>query len=360
MDKIINNVDNEELKKCFEEIYWKDPDIITTIEINFKSIYLKNEKFINRYYKTRHDEFLKKHNDEEIYNMRIKLNRELKELKGKDQFLNFQKFNNGEYRVAEYSQDNIKRIKDTYFNDDSYNFANIIDLYYVLKEYNILIKFKYLLDDMKEKLEKKDTLKDVKNNILKEITKEENNLKKINSKQSKKSLFAKKKNDEKWIFEYKKSINSIKEQYKELDNASFNDIVFNKLSQDSSVLDVLKLICSNYLYFVKKTYELDNNQDINDITNGFEKLKQYINSNNFTLLNNIALLDEKQIKQIIVDKYNLSHISITSEQLLNDNIGKTIEDFSKLINYENIISSKINIDNLVLYLEYKKILESKQ
>ena len=357
MEKVINNASFEELKTCFEEIYWKEPDIIKIIEINFKSIYLKNEKKIDKYYKTRHDEFLKNHKDNEIYDMRIKLTSQLKSLKGKDEYLNFQKFINNEYTISEYNDISINKIKEKYFGENSYNISNLIELYNVLQEYKVLIDFKYLLVDMKDKLEKKDTLKDNKNNALKEITKEESKLKKINNKEKSKGLFSKK-NNEKWIFEYRESINNIMKNYNNLSDACFNDIVFNKLSQDSTTLDIFKLICSNYLYFVKKTYELDENQDINDITNKYNQLKEYINNNDFIILNNIALLDEKQMKQLIVDKYNLGHINITLDNLIDNNVNNTIDDFAKLINYENIISSGINIDNVSLYLEYKKMIKN--
>ena len=41
MEKILSNVSDQELSTYFEEIYWKNPDIINIIEINFKNIYLK-------------------------------------------------------------------------------------------------------------------------------------------------------------------------------------------------------------------------------------------------------------------------------------------------------------------------------
>ena len=55
MNQIINNKSFEELKKTFEEIYWKNSEIIKIIEINFKSIYLKYERRIDKYYENRHN-----------------------------------------------------------------------------------------------------------------------------------------------------------------------------------------------------------------------------------------------------------------------------------------------------------------
>ena len=61
LEKIMSGTSDEELKELFEEIYWKFPEIVKTMEINFKSIYLRNEKKINKYYEDRHKEFLQSH-----------------------------------------------------------------------------------------------------------------------------------------------------------------------------------------------------------------------------------------------------------------------------------------------------------
>src|SRR5574344_163023 len=42
--------DSNLLHKSFESLYWECPDLITQIELNFKSLYLRNEKIINKYY----------------------------------------------------------------------------------------------------------------------------------------------------------------------------------------------------------------------------------------------------------------------------------------------------------------------
>ena len=145
----------------------------------------------------------------------------------------------------------------------------------------------------------------------------------------------------------------------EFDNECFNDLVYKKLNQDSTILEILKLITSNYLYFVSKTYLLDDSQDISSINDKYNSLRDYVNNTKFTLLNNVALLDEKQMKQLIVDKYNLGHIKLTIDSLLSDNIDKTISDIKSLINYEDVINSGININDISLYLEYNKILDKK-
>ena len=360
MDKILSNVNDEELSTYFEEIYWKNPDIIRIIEINFKNIYLKNEKKINKYYETRHQEFLKNHKDQEIYDMRVKISNELRMLNTRDTYLNFQRFVNNEYSALDFKTDDIDKKKEIYFDCESYNYDNLLEIDRALNEYNIMIKYRELFTDMKERLGKKDSLKNSKSNALKEIAKEEDKLVKLNAKRNKKGLFGKKKNDEKWLFEYKEVLNNIIKHYDEFDDACFNDLVFLKLSQDSTVLEVLKLISSNYLYFVAQAFKKDENANINDVTKQYEELRDYINNNSFMLLDNIALLDDKPMKQLISDKYNLGHIKLPTDALMDENIEKTIYDIELFIKYEDILASWINIDDVRLYLEYTNLVNNEK
>ena len=77
---IINNKSNEELTEAFEDLYWKYPDIIKVLEINFKSIYIRYEKKIAKYYVDRHQEFLKEHTDQEIKDLREYILKSLKNI----------------------------------------------------------------------------------------------------------------------------------------------------------------------------------------------------------------------------------------------------------------------------------------
>ena len=353
MEKVINNTPFPELKTIFERLYWKNPDIIRIIEANFKSIYLKYEKSINKYYEERHKKFLKKYKDEDIVKLRIGLNNKLNTLINQDQYRIFQGFVNKEYSLNDYKD--VDKIKDKYFKGNSYNYNKLNELIHTLNEYKLLINYKYIFTDMKEKLDKKDTFKKEMSDSLKKINSEEKKLLKLNKKKAKKPLFGSKKNDEKWLFDYKTSFDNVVNNFKELEISSFDNTIFTKLSKDSTILDTLKTICSNYLYFVSKTMELDESQNIEDINKKFEDLNSYVYYNDFYFLNNIALLDEKQMKELICNKYNLENISLSIDNLLDDSIDSTIKDITKLINYEDFIKAKINIDDISLYSEYSNM-----
>ena len=359
MTKVLAKESEEELKKCFEEIYWKNSDIIKIIEINIKSIYLKYEKKIIKYYIERHQEFLKKHKDNELLEMRIKLNDKLTELKGTDKYLILQKFINHEFLVKDFEDTEVEKRKSAYFSEDNYSFDSLIKIETSLNEYDMLLKYNYLLSDMRSRLEKKEEFKNALQNALKDIDKEEKQLKKMVAKHNAKPiLFFKKKNDEKWIFDYNTLLGSISGKYDTLDNLRFNELVFTKLSKDSTVYDVLKFIASNYLYFVDRTKALEDGSDINAINDKFEELKHKIYMiGDYMLINNLALLDERQIKQIIADRYKLENINLSEEVLQVGNLEKTIADIRALIDYEYFKISGINIDDIDLYLEYSKLVK---
>ena len=356
MDKVISNSSPEELKGLFESYYWKNPDFIKILEANFKSIYYRYEKQINKFYDARHQKFLTKHTDGDIYDLRNKINTKINTLINNDPYINFNNFINGTYSLGDFKD--IDKTRSKYFSNSAYNHNEVLELHQVLNEYETIVKYKYLFDPIKDKLEKKDSIKEVKVNALKEISKEEANLRKFNSKKNKKPLFGKAKKPEKKILEYNSMIKKIIEGYDALDASCFDNLIFQKLTNDSTILEALKLITSNYIFFITKTLELDGNQNVADINSKFEGLRSYVINNKFYLLNNLALLDEKQIKQMIVEKYNLNNISLTQDSLLN--FENTNNDVRLMLAYDNINNSGIKIDDISLYMEYEKIKKDEQ
>lgn len=353
MEQVLNEKPFNELKSIFEGLYWKNPDLIKIIEVNFKSIYLKYEKNINKYYETRHKKFLKKYKDKDVYNLRIGINNRINDLTNQDQYNIFQKFVNKEYSLNDYKD--VDKVKEKYFRGNSYNYNKLNELIHTLNEYKLLISYKYIFTDMKEKLDKKDTFKKSMASSLKKVRSDEKKLLKLNKKKPKNTASGSKKHNEKWLFDYKSTFDNIINDYSELETSAFDNIVFEKLTKDSSILDALKTVCSNYLYFVRKTMELEDSQTIEDINEKFNDLNKYVYYNNFYFLNNIALLDEKQMKELISNKYNLENISLSIDSLLEDSVDSTINDITKLINYEYFKKANIDLEDIYLYLEYQTI-----
>ena len=67
------------------------------------------------------------------------------------------------------------------------------------------------------------------------------------------------------------------------------------------------------------------------------------------------MLDKKDIKEIISDKYKLEGINLPIELLEEDSVEKVLTDINDLIRYEDIKKSGIALDDIELYLEFEKI-----
>ena len=355
---ILSPADEELIKTKFEELYWKYPELIKTIEINFKGIYLKNKKAIDKYYDSKYSAFLSNNNVKEISDNIIKLSEEIKILKDSDLALLFNEFRNKEYSLATYSPIIIDKKRNNYFgNNFSYN--DLVKLYKSLKEYNLIVKYDYILNDMKTRLENKDTYKGKLDSCLKELSKIEEKLISLSGLSSKKSIipFIKKKpaNDEKTLFEYKSALNDLINKFNEFDDLRFNDLIYKKLEKDSSIFTVFKLVSGNYLYFLNRVLENVDGVSVEEVDKMFEELNKQIISNNFNLLENTALLDEKQMKEIIVDRYRLDSINISTTDLEKDNLENTIEEIKTLLKYENIVRSGIKFEDVEFILECDKM-----
>ena len=121
---------------------------------------------------------------------------------------------------------------------------------------------------------------------------------------------------------------------------------------------MLRLISSNYLYFAS-TYLKNKEADIETVNKEFEELREDINYKEFTMINSIALLDDKPMKEVISSRYKLEGINIPEESLEESTITSTMNDINELIRYENIKTSGLNLSDIELYLDMDKITDRK-
>ena len=91
--------------------------------------------------------------------MRLKLSNELRYLEGTDPYQNLSKFVDYTYLLKDFSEVEFDRRKSLYFSDENYNLDNLLKIDSSLEEYDILMKYNYLLKDMRTRLEKKDEYK---------------------------------------------------------------------------------------------------------------------------------------------------------------------------------------------------------
>jgi hypothetical protein len=349
MTLLINGASDEELKAKFESLYWKFPQVVDAIELSFKDIYLTYEKKIDKYYEERHKEFLKNHTEEDLKNTKKELIKKIRRAKAQDPGSIIYEFMEGGYHIHDYAQEDIDKKKRAYFGDLNYTYEYLEEFYQVLNDFKIILKYTYYLDAIRDMINNKEGFKNAKSEALKELAKAKKDFKSLMDKRKPKFPFFKKPNDEKWLVKVKEQLSITAEKFDALDQASFKDIIYSRVPSNVSILGALELMSFNFLFFAETLKEHEGNNEMKFISESYEELKDIINHNNFTLLEQISLIDVYDMKQVIVDKYKLDGLQLSVDQLEEGALDKTIADIALLLNYEDIIRSGLSFDDIRLY-----------
>lgn len=370
------------LKEKFDSIYWKCPDIVSHIELNLRYLYNSNSKKIEKILKDRNDSILKSMalDKNGLVKRYFELNEELLNLKKIDSRDILDKFISGEWKAKDFAQKEMLSLYTRLCTINYYSAAperqleidkNFGLLLNTLQEYNTYKRYKYILDDLKERCKKKDTFKTEHDSKLKEIHKKEQELLKENE-NHKKLLKLKsnpilmilfKKKMEKKIYEFPVASNAlikdIKKLYKELDEAEVNLRIAEYVDDTCSIKYMFKIAISFYTYvynIIKEHYKNDTDVDVSE---ELQELIDFINQPYKVMLNNIKLAEEPQIASIIANKYKLLNIAIEKEDL-EDNLEGLIADVEKIVNNNNITRSGLKMNDIEFIETVKPIIMKKQ
>ena len=184
---------SEKLKKSFEKIYWKCPDIVTHIELNMRYLYYINSKKIEKELNSRNEKILSDMNLDKngLVKNFFEMNKELLTLQRTDSKAILDKFLNDEWKIKDFGEKDMSVLYErlsakNYFSaspkeQEEIN-DNFVKLLNTLYEYNAYIKYKFIIDDLKEKYKHKDTLQDSYEKKNKELRQKEQELLKENKK----------------------------------------------------------------------------------------------------------------------------------------------------------------------------------
>ncbi len=365
------------VKDTFEQIYWKCPDIIIHIELNFRSLYLKNEKNINRYYEDAKKHIIKELglSEDEAIEKYEALQNQLIEAKNKDTALILDRFLKGEMLTKDYEQSSVKKNYKKLLGKDIEEFdkeqideinKNIYRLQNSLYEYKNYLKYKFIFDDIIEIYKSQEKYKITYSQKLKQIKKVENKIFKTNKKMIRfenhkgllQKIFGKNSNRlEKININTNAQILDLKNIYIDLEENKIYNIINKELNENSTIYDALFLICHFYSFLVNSTIEEfpDIMQDV--IQDTIEKFKRFIKYPRITIINNLKIQEDKDIVLMIKDKYNLCNLNITKEDLEEENISNLITIVNNICEYNNIYNSKTNLQDIQFILQANKILE---
>lgn len=352
INSLLNSTDQSEIKTKFDEIYWKFPELLSVVEMNIRSIYLSNEKKITKYYQDRLEEYLKAHKKEELENLYKELYSKKQVLLKTDSSTILQNFVSKKWDVRDYTESNALKKQEKFFKEKP-SISLIQSIEQTLLEYSLILEYEPLLEDMKKKLTEKDSYKGKKSSLLKEIANLEKKLIKLEAQKNtpKKGLFKSKSRDDKLLFKYKDTLNELSKKYEELEEESFNDIIYRELSLDTSILNIFKFITSNYLYFISRSKEIDDSVSISTLNEKYKELQEIIDSHNFIFLDHIALLDEQNIKMVIADKCKLESVNITMDDLEKDNVETIRSEMEFLENWYYINTTNLSVSEISSYLD---------
>ena len=257
MTKFLENKSQEELKLCFEDIYFKAPTLFKQISLNFKYLYYTNIKKFLDYYKNLENKMLENTSSKEIYNKFFNLNDEYLKLVLEDKYTISNKLINGEFNIKNYTKENIINTFKLFINKDilEENIINYKDIMLKLLksliEYQGYLKYSFIIDDLKNKYNNKDKYKNISLDKYKELNKKQNNLFKINKKINK-LLYGRFKNKNKANLLITTSINIINELekiYIEYEESLFLETFLN-LDIDVNIFDLLNISLGSYTYLI--------------------------------------------------------------------------------------------------------------
>jgi len=347
----------ENIQDVFNDLYWKDSDILKQVELNFRYLYYKNESKLNDYYKNKYESF---DFSKFIHEHKNKI---MAEEQGKhdNQKYNFDLFYNKEVDINDYMNENKKAdlFQSIFVNqDDNRNYENVVKLRKSLYEYKEYKRFEYIITDFKSLYEHKSEYKDILTNKLKDISKKEKTIMSINKKMERTGLF--KPSHNKVVLlesEKNKLINELIFDYEEIDDLKIKDTIYNHVNDETTYYDIFKLATYNFNYFASLLKKQNKDITLVEIKKSLDELQKYIYDNYVDIIDNIKISENKDIEKIICDKYQLNSIIVNAENLSLDNIDKYIESIDKAILYYDVKRLNLDLDGIKFLLDSDDIVK---
>ena len=374
-----NSSNYDKVTEIFEQIYWLNPEIIDHIELNFRKLIKMNAKKFNNYISKLQKESMsenkiKNYTDciEKLKGAYIDLNISNKE--DICDIINSAK--TGEIDINNYLEDSKFRkgaysslIDEKISLDDSDAmekiYSNLEKLKSNIEEYNNYLDFEPLFNDFKEEYEKliPNDSKKVEHKELKtienSISTKEKDLSKINKRifGNKSFILAKNESSLKQLkIDSVSKAKELYELYKEYDKEYFKDKVLAILTKSLSVSDLLNLYYS-YDYFkkmaIKKVYNVNK---YDEIINYSDNLDLFAIDPTNVIIEGLLLFNNDDVASIIINKYRLSNINITEDELNSENLKALMNKILLLLRINKIENSQTTIEKIWFMVQVEKIL----
>lgn len=352
-------IDNNKMKEIFDSIYWKSPDIIKHITINFKNLYYKYKKKFDIYFNNQ-KLLLEKENPNYLEDF-INLKAKHKYLISTDEYLIKSKFLNRIYDFKDYTEEQITKDYHTFISEAVEITDNIkgvvLELSKSLEEYKFYLKYKYIIDEIRVLFKDKDKNKKASITKKKELDKLEKNILKTSKKASKLILKSSEKAE---ILNSKLNaiINDVDKLYDEYEESLILEQIA-VLNDSVTLYDALNIGIANYNFIIKLMEKHDSEITLEEINKNLDEINTFLVSNKLSMLKSLYLIEEKDVSLVLIDKYNLYGLNIKIESLTDDNVDNFIKVINDIVNNIYFEQLNINLDNLKFLFNSRDLVERK-
>ena len=333
------------IKNTFDKIYWQCPDIMTQIELNLRYIYGKYKKKTEAYIlkvNKELEEKVKAGGNSILDNYNSLRKKEEKVLNKNNLILDFY---SGKKDISEYTDEKVQEVLSNLFtvsDFDNRKIEIVKQFKYSLLEYKNYLKYEDLISKIKE-LYNETLEKNFMASKIKKISDLEHKLSKLNKKNSHK-------NSKTSVAKLEPAINGliaeIRQLYDEIDNNMFKIIVKEHIRDNSTIFKSLLLICQYYVVLADYFKEKDPEITYEKIEEEINLLYDFIMDPNNTMINNIMVLEECDVKSMVITNYKMLNIKIDESLLSEDGIDSIISSLDTVIMNDNLKKLGISIDKL--------------
>lgn len=379
MSLFLQNIDNnkfdEVMRDTFDSIYWECPNFTKHLKINFWFLMDKYKNSLNTYVSSEASRLLEKFNVtyDELLNKYLTDIRDYDVKISRDEFYNLDMFLTKKKNILDYVLDSATRSKnfDRFVIDGSFKdiadsnryFDNIIELADTLKSLKLFYRYQFVIDDLKDKYNKKDANKNLYEQKLKEIKGEEAKKSKIYNtyvKSTGKNLFHKV--DPEKIkstkLEINDSIMKLYTLYEELHDLEIVDLISKKVTNVYSIYDLFYLSFNSYFYLEKIFKEHFKDQDDFSLEKELDNYFNFIYSPYVDFLKKINAFVDTSVSLVISDKYKLLGVNIIDDDITSDSLDSYMDTINYVKMVYDILNSKLSIENIytiVKFMEFEPV-----
>lgn len=366
----LNN--KEDMLGKFEKVFFECPDFIHHIKMCLKNIIIKNRITL--------ETTLLKNTDDKVQSSFNATNLNLF-----DDYLNFKdeykwdclkdSYNTlqlflGDRNIEDYLVDSDVRKKNfTKFYSNYYdlNYENKLkinaiykDFYNTLEVLNDFYRYKFILDDMIKRYGGKESSKVNYDNKLKEVTTSDKLRIKLNKDYYDcfvSKLFRKAKPEKGKLIKLQvnEEIVKLNKLYSELDDAYFNKLIAERLNDASSIYEFFVLSLSSFAYLKNIFEDKFKEEEDFDLEKEFVRFINFIYNPYNQFMIKINALANYDVCKVLTDKFVISGLSITTEDINADGIELTTQTVEFIIRCILIDDSFIDSKKLKFICDVSKL-----